>query len=54
MCSSDLSPLEVITHHGVPKDVQPQLAQPLGQHLGISVGDISQKQLGPPDKISTV
>ena len=31
----------------LPKDVQPQLAQPLGQHLGISVGDISQKQLGP-------
>ncbi len=42
-----LGPLEVIPHHGVPKDVQPQLAQPLGQHLGVSVGDISQKQLGP-------
>ena len=41
-----LGPLEVVPHHGVPKDVQPQLAQPLGEHLGVGVGDVAQEQLG--------
>ena len=41
-----LRPLEIVPHHGVPVDVQPQLAQPLGEHLGIGVGDVAQEQLG--------
>ncbi len=41
-----LGPLEVVPHHGVPEDIQPQLAQPLGEHLGVGVGDVAQQQLG--------
>ena len=41
-----LGPLGVVPHHGVVVDVQPQLAQTLGQHLGVRVGDVAQQQLG--------
>ena len=39
-------PLGVIPHHRVVEDVDAQLGQALGDHLGVGVGDISQQQLG--------
>ena len=39
-------PLRVVPHHGVIVDVDPQLGQPLGDHLGVGVGDVPQQQLG--------
>ena len=43
-CLAD--PLGVVPHHGVVVDVDPQLGQALGDHLGIGVGDVAQQQLG--------
>ena len=39
-------PLGVVPHHGVVVDVDPQLGQALGDHLGVGVGDVPQQQLG--------
>ena len=39
-------PLGVVPHHGVPKHVQTQGGQPLGEHLSVGVGDAAQQQLG--------
>ena len=39
-------PLGVIPHHGVPIYVQAQLAEPLGENLGVQIGDAAQKQFG--------
>ena len=39
-------PLGVVPHHGVVIDVQPQGAQPLGEGLGVGVGDVAQQKLG--------
>ena len=39
-------PLGVVPHDGVIVDVDAQLRQALGDHLGVRVGDAAQKQLG--------
>ncbi len=39
-----LQPLRVVTHHGVPKDVDAQCRQALGEHLGVGVGNVAQQQ----------
>ena len=38
--------LGVVPHHRVPKHVQTQGGQPLGEHLCVGVGDAAQQQLG--------
>ena len=40
-------PLGVVAHHGVPKDVDPQRGQALGDHLGVGVCDVAEEQLRP-------
>ena len=42
-CLAD--PLRVVPHHGVIVDVDPQLGQSLGDHLGIGVGNVAQEKL---------
>ena len=41
-----LQPLGVVPHHGVVVDVDSQGAEPLGEHLGVRIGDVAQEQLG--------
>ena len=40
-------PLGVVAHHGVPKDVDPQRGQALGDHLRVGVCDVAEEQLRP-------
>ena len=42
-CLAD--PLRVVSHHGVIVDVDPQLGQSLGDHLGVGVGNVAQEKL---------
>ena len=37
--------LGVVPHHRVPKDVDAQIRETLGDHLGVGVGDVAQQDL---------
>ena len=41
-----LQPLGIVPHHDVVVHVDAQGAQPLGEHLGVGVGDVAQEQFG--------
>ena len=38
-------PLGIVSHHGVPEDVDAQGGERLGNGLGVGVGNVAQKQL---------
>ena len=37
-------PPGIVPHHGVVVDVDPQRGEPLGEHLGVGIGDVAEQQ----------